>query len=104
MDERRISVENPLTAIDFPWVCMSFVWISMGGPNWVLGWQGGSVFVHCSMNLSDRLKISGSFREAQGSIKGIIVLSYAPSAAAGWHLDSIRVIYGSKLERRSVVV
>ena len=33
-----------------------------------------------------------------------IVLSYAPSAAAGWHFDGIRVIYGSKAERRSVVV
>ena len=44
------------------------------------------------------LQPKGFFRRTRGRI----VLSFAPSAAAGWHFDSVKATYGSKAERRSV--
>ena len=64
--------------------------------------------------LAGSLKIVGDVKIAGAAVKLIlasggetfwfIVLSFAPSAAAGWHFDGIRLIYGSKSERQNVVV
>ena len=112
---RRERIE--VQAIHFLAVCLHFCpsffasffagfWTPPGIPKTEVGVTGGHPLllfnkVHYTTVLAPlrgfSLQPKGFFRRTRGRI----VLSFAPSAAAGWHFDRVEARYGCQVERRS---